>query len=48
MNVELDAEAVRVCKLLPKFTPGRQGGKAVAVSYALPINFKLNGNSENK
>ena len=41
VNEELDAEAVRVVKSMPKFTPGRQDGKAVAVWYTLPISFKL-------
>ena len=41
VDEELDAEAVRVVKALPKFTPGRQDGKAVAVWYTLPISFKL-------
>ena len=41
---ELDAEAVRVVKTLPKFEPGRQDGEAVSVWYTLPINFKLQGN----
>ena len=40
---ELDAEAVRVVKTLPKFEPGRQDGEAVSVWYTLPINFKLQG-----
>ena len=38
---ELDAEAVRVVKTLPKFEPGRQDGEAVSVWYNLPIVFKL-------
>lgn len=46
VNEELDAEAVRVIKSMPKFTPGRQDGKAVAVWYTLPIAFKLQGNPE--
>jgi TonB family protein len=37
----LDAEVFRVIKSLPKFTPGRQGGKPVNVWYSLPINFQL-------
>ena len=41
---ELDAEAVRVIKSMPKFEPGRQDGEAVSVWYTLPINFKLQGN----
>ena len=46
VNEELDAEAVRVVKSMPKFTPGRQDGKAVAVWYTLPISFKLQGAPE--
>ena len=46
VDEELDAEAVRVVKSMPKFTPGRQDGKAVAVWYTLPIAFKLQGNPE--
>jgi len=38
----LEIEAVRIIKLLPKFKPAIQRGKAVAVSYTQPINFKLN------
>ena len=41
VSEELDAEAVRVVKTLPKFEPGRQDGEAVAVWYTLPISFKL-------
>ena len=38
---DLDREAVRVCKTLPKFTPGRQNGKAVDVWYTVPVTFRL-------
>lgn len=38
---ELDKEAVRVVKELPKFIPGKQNGKTVNVWYTLPIRFKL-------
>ena len=38
----LDAEAVRVIKLLPYSTPGMQRGQAVNVQYTIPINFTLN------
>ena len=37
----LDAEAVRVASTLTEFTPGMVNGKNVAVSYVLPISFKL-------
>ena len=43
ISEELDAEAVRVVKTLPKFEPGRQDGEAVSVWYTLPISFKLQG-----
>ncbi len=38
----LDAEAVRVVKGMPRWTPGRQRGKTVRVKYTLPVNFRLN------
>ena len=34
-------EAVRVCKSMPKWTPGSQRGKNVKVYYTLPVIFKL-------
>lgn len=36
-----DDEAVRVIKAMPRWKPGMQNGKAVNVSYTLPIVFKL-------
>ena len=36
-----DEEAVRVIKTMPKWKPGKQRGKAVRVSYTLPVVFKL-------
>ena len=43
VDKELDREAVRVCKSLPKFVPGRQNGQAVSVWFTLPVTFKLQG-----
>ena len=43
VDEELDAEAIRVVNTLPKFKPGRQGGKDVDVWYMVPINFALEG-----
>lgn len=40
---DLDKEAVRVVKALPKFTPGKMNGHPVNVWYTLPITFKLQG-----
>ena len=37
----LDAEAVRVIKAMPKWTPGKQGGEFVRVKYNVPVSFKL-------
>lgn len=37
----LDAEAVRVIKAMPKWTPGRQGGQPVRVKYNVPVSFRL-------
>ena len=45
IDEELDAEAVRVTKALPKFIPGHQDGEAVNVWYTLPISFKLTGDN---
>lgn len=36
-----DEEAVRVIKSMPKWKPGKQRGKAVRVSYQIPVMFKL-------
>jgi len=41
VDPELDAEVIRVVKTLPKFKPGKQGGKPVRVWYTIPILFKL-------
>ncbi|SNR37082.1 protein TonB [Lutibacter agarilyticus] len=37
----LQEEAIRVVKLLPKMTPGKQRGRPVGVKYSLPIAFKV-------
>ena len=38
---ELTKEAIRVVKLMPKWLPGKQNGKAVRVKYVLPVTFHL-------
>ena len=43
VDKDLDKEAVRVCKSLPKFIPGRQNGQPVSVWYTLPVSFRLQG-----
>ena len=42
VDKNLDAEAVRVVKSLPKYKPGKQRGKSVRVMFTIPINFTLN------
>ena len=41
VSPELDAEAVRVVSMMPKWNPGKQRGKAVSVKYTMPIMFRL-------
>ncbi|MBR3427014.1 MAG: TonB family protein [Bacteroidales bacterium] len=36
-----DEEAMRVIKNMPKWKPGKQRGKAVRVSYQIPVMFRL-------
>ncbi len=37
----LDAEAKRVVSKMPRWTPGRNNGQPVRVTYNLPVTFKL-------
>ncbi|NDP21638.1 MAG: energy transducer TonB [Paludibacter sp.] len=41
VHPSLDKEAMRVIKLMPKWSPGLQRGKPVRVKYTLPVSFKL-------
>ena len=43
VDPELDAEAVRVVKAMPRWTPGRAGGKSVRTRTSLPVTFSLGG-----
>jgi protein TonB len=38
-------EAERVVKSMPHWYPGRKEGKAIPVSYRLPVVFELPGNT---
>ena len=42
-NEVLDKESVRVVESMPRWTPGKQNGKNVAVQYTQPIMFRLQG-----
>ncbi len=41
----LDAEALRVIGLMPKWKPGTQRGQAVNVKFTMPVTFRLNKDS---
>lgn len=41
VDASLDKEAIRVISSMPKWKPGKQRGKAVRVSFTLPIAFQL-------
>lgn len=41
VDPSIDKEALRVIMSLPKWKPGMQRGKAVRVSFTVPINFQL-------
>ena len=41
VDIYLDTEAIRVCKLLPDFYPALENGEPVSVWFTLPITFKL-------
>lgn len=44
VDPELDAEALRIVKAMPNWTPGTQDGKPVNVKYTIPIVFSLQKN----
>ena len=44
IDPSLDAEALRVIGMMPRWTPGRQDGMAFRVSYTMPISFLLQCN----
>ena len=41
LHPDLDKEALRVVKTMPKWTPGKNNGTPVKVIYRLPITFKM-------
>ena len=41
VDPDLDREAIRLIRSLPKWTPGKQNGKPVRVSYTVPVSFLL-------
>ena len=41
IHPSLDAEALRVTSIMPKWKPGKQKGETVSVRFTIPISFKL-------
>ncbi|MCM1345733.1 MAG: energy transducer TonB [Bacteroides sp.] len=41
VHPSLDSEALRVVRMMPRWTPGMQDGKAVRVKYTVPVTFKI-------
>jgi TonB family protein len=44
VSPDIDAEALRVMNMSPKWVPGIQNGKPVRVMYTIPISFTLQKN----
>mgnify|MGYP002900264125 FL=1 len=47
VDKEMDAEAIRLVKTMPKWKPGTQRGVAVPVRYTVPVMFKLGDEAGN-
>ena len=43
---DLDAEAVRVVKMMPRFSPARWFGKTVSSRFILPVTFRMTDGSD--
>lgn len=41
VDPQLDAEAIRIVRNMPNWTPGKQKGEPVRVRFTLPVSFKL-------
>jgi len=48
LSEAIDAEAVRVLDISPKWKPGIQNGRAVRVQYSVPISFTLDNDKSGK
>ena len=47
VSEELDAEAIRVIRSMPKWEPGTMNGKPVNVKFTVPVTFSLRGDASN-
>ena len=43
---KLDAEALRVIKMSPDWTPGTKDGKPVPITFSFPVNFEIPDSKE--
>ena len=41
VDEDLDREAVRIVRMMPRFSPGKMNGRPLRVRYTLPIDFHL-------
>lgn len=41
VSTDIDNEALRVIRNMPKWIPAKNGGRAVASYFTLPVNFRL-------
>ena len=41
LDTDLDNEALRLVKSMPKWNPGKQNGTEARVRYSIPVNFRL-------
>lgn len=41
LSSTIDAETIRAIKALPTFIPGKQNGRAVRVSFTVPVTYKI-------
>lgn len=48
LSPNMDSEAVRVLESMPTWTPGKQNGRPVPVSYTMPVFFRLPTNEVKK
>lgn len=48
VNDLLDNEALKVVKMMPRWTPGKQKGKTVRVEFTMPVKFAIFGQVKNE
>ncbi len=46
LDTDCDAEVLRVVKIMPKWTPGKNDGEAVRVSFVIPVTFALSSTEQ--